>query len=80
MAGSVLAWALYTVFANWSLTHLDASQAANYVNLLPIVGVAIAVLFLGEGVVPIQVLGGALVVLGVWCTTRVGDVSKLEVM
>jgi drug/metabolite transporter (DMT)-like permease len=131
MAGSVLAWALYTVFAkrlahadvllvttvstifgtillcpfvlaemqthplppltlgdwlsilylgtlssagcyllyNWSLAHLDASQAANYVNLLPIVGVVIAVLFLGESVVPIQVLGGALVVLGVWHTT-----------
>lgn len=51
---------------NWSLTYLDASQTANFVNLTPVVGVAIAVLFLGETVTPLQLTGGALVLLGVW--------------
>jgi drug/metabolite transporter (DMT)-like permease len=65
---------------NWSLVHLDASQAANYLNLLPIIGVAIAVLFLGEVVVPVQLLGGALVLFGVWLTTQLGRVSNAELM
>jgi drug/metabolite transporter (DMT)-like permease len=65
---------------NWSLVHLDASQAANYLNLLPIVGVAIAVVFLGEAVIPVQLLGGALVLFGVWLTTQLGGVSNAELM
>jgi drug/metabolite transporter (DMT)-like permease len=68
------------VLYNWSLVHLDASQAANYINLLPIGGVAIAVLFLGEGVALLQVFGAALVLIGVWLTTRFGGVSKAELI
>jgi drug/metabolite transporter (DMT)-like permease len=51
---------------NWSLTHLDASQAATFINLVPIVGVAVAVLFLGEPLVAWQLVGGAVTLLGVW--------------
>ena len=54
---------------NWSLAHLSAGQTANYVNLMPIAGVAIAVMFLGESVVPWQLAGGAVVLAGVWLTT-----------
>jgi drug/metabolite transporter (DMT)-like permease len=51
---------------NWSLTHLEASQTANFINLIPIIGITIAVLFLGEAIVPLQLFGGLLVLLGVW--------------
>jgi drug/metabolite transporter (DMT)-like permease len=52
-----------------SLVYLDASQAATFINLVPIVGVAVSVIFLGETVVGGQLLGGALALLGVWLTT-----------
>ncbi len=54
---------------NWSLTQLKAGQTANFVNLMPIAGVAIAIVFLGETVLPIQLVGGAVVLAGVWLTT-----------
>ena len=54
---------------NRSLTHLDASQAATFINLVPIVGVAVAVLFLGEPLLGWQIAGGALTLVGVWLTT-----------
>jgi drug/metabolite transporter (DMT)-like permease len=53
---------------NRSLAHLDASQAAAFLNLLPIFGVAIAVIFLGETVTVLQFVGGGMVLLGVWMT------------
>lgn len=54
---------------NRSLAHLDASQAAAFLNLLPIFGVAIAVIFLGETVSALQLAGGGMVLLGVWMTS-----------
>src|SRR4029079_2671559 len=54
---------------NSSLAYLDAGQAASFVNLLPIAGVAIAVIFLGESVLPLQLVGGAVVLAGVWLAT-----------
>jgi drug/metabolite transporter (DMT)-like permease len=44
---------------NWSLGFLSAGQTGNFVNLIPIAGVVIAVLFLGEAVVPAQLVGHA---------------------
>jgi drug/metabolite transporter (DMT)-like permease len=54
---------------NWSLAHLDASLAATFINLVPVVGVAVAVLFLGEPLVGWQLAGGAVTLLGVWLAT-----------
>jgi drug/metabolite transporter (DMT)-like permease len=64
---------------NWALAHLDASQAANFVNLLPIIGIASAVLLLGEKLFPIQILGGVLVLLGVWLTTANSMLIRREI-
>jgi drug/metabolite transporter (DMT)-like permease len=50
---------------NRSLEYLDASQTANFLNLMPVVAVATAVLFLGENITGWQLAGGALVLLGV---------------
>ena len=53
-----------------ALRDLDASQVGTYINLVPLVGVLSGVLVLGEEVTPLAVLGGALVLLGVWLSSR----------
>ncbi|HYF63194.1 MAG TPA: DMT family transporter [Herpetosiphonaceae bacterium] len=66
---SVASTALGHLFYNRSLRELDASQAASYLNLMPVVGVAVAVLALGEPLVAWQLAGGAVVLAGVWLTS-----------
>ncbi|MDQ4143852.1 MAG: DMT family transporter [Actinomycetota bacterium] len=60
-----------TAFALWngSLRYVTASTAAGYINLVPVLGVALAVLA-GDSVGAAQVLGGTVVGLGVWLTSR----------
>ena len=65
----VLSSAIGYFLYNWSLGQLSAGQAANFVNLVPIAGVVIAVLALGEPLVLLQVAGGAGVLAGVWLGT-----------
>lgn len=55
---------------NQSLKHLEASQTANFMNLMPVIGVAVAVLFLGESLTLWQIVGGALVLIGVWISLQ----------
>jgi len=50
---------------NYSLQSLNASEAALYTSLVPVAGLAFAVLF-GESVRPLQLLGGAMAIAGVW--------------
>ncbi|MDA8218233.1 MAG: DMT family transporter [Dehalococcoidales bacterium] len=54
---------------NYALAKVDASEAAVYINLVPVVAVASSVVFLGESVTPAHVLGGLLVVAGVWAAS-----------
>lgn len=63
---SGLAYVLY----NTSLRHLDASAVGVYTNLIPVVGVLTGVIFLGEPLSLRAILGGAVVMLGVWITSR----------
>ncbi len=58
------------LFWNYALGHLDASEAAAYVNLVPVVSVLSAVVLLGETVALGQLFGGMLVLAGVWATGR----------
>jgi drug/metabolite transporter (DMT)-like permease len=51
---------------NFALSVVDASEAAVYINLVPLIAVASAVLTLGESVAPAHLAGGVLVLLGVW--------------
>ncbi len=55
---------------NRALQALDASVAGNFINLVPVIGVATAALFLGEWPAPVQLVGGLLVLLGVWISSR----------
>jgi drug/metabolite transporter (DMT)-like permease len=64
--GSAGAFLLY----NRALRDLEASQVGTFINLVPVVGVACGVVFLGETVSPPSLLGGMLVLAGVWISSR----------
>jgi drug/metabolite transporter (DMT)-like permease len=65
----VAASALTLLLWNSALRSLDAGQAANFLNVVPFVGVVCAAGFLGEPLLPLQLAGGALVLLGVWLSS-----------
>lgn len=53
----------------FGLTQVEASQAAVYGNLMPLVGVVLAALLLGERITWIVLAGGAAIVVGAWLAT-----------
>jgi drug/metabolite transporter (DMT)-like permease len=53
---------------NRALEGMDASQAGVFANLIPVVGVLSGVVFLGEPLPLRAILGGVVVMLGVWIT------------
>jgi drug/metabolite transporter (DMT)-like permease len=65
VGASALAFALW----NASLKHVDASVAGTYVNLVPVVGVILA-LAVGDTMTLGQWFGAAIVAAGVWLTDR----------
>ncbi len=62
-AGAFFCW-------NAALRRLDASEASTYLNLVPLVTVLSAALMLGERPTPPQLLGGALVIAGVYLADK----------
>lgn len=59
----------YLLFSR-ALRDLDAGQVGAFINLIPVVGVASGVAFLGETMTPLAIVGGGLVLAGVWISTR----------
>jgi drug/metabolite transporter (DMT)-like permease len=51
------------------LKHVDASEAGVYTNLIPIVGV-ITGMMLGDPLSARAIIGGVVVLVGVWLTSR----------
>lgn len=68
VAASALAYVAYS----YSLRHLDATLVGVFTNLDPIVGVATAVLVLGERLHTGHVIGGAIALAGMWLASS-GD-------
>jgi drug/metabolite transporter (DMT)-like permease len=64
LGASAAAYALW----NFALEHVDASVAAPYVNLVPIIGIGLAVM-LGESLTAMDLAAGATVAVGVWLST-----------
>jgi drug/metabolite transporter (DMT)-like permease len=54
------------VIYNQALEDMDASQTGVFANLIPVVGVLSGVIFLGEPLSWRAILGGAIVMVGVW--------------
>lgn len=65
-----IASALCYLLYNTALEKLSASQVGNFLNLDPVTGAIIAIIFLHEKVTPGQLAGCALVFTGVWLSTR----------
>jgi drug/metabolite transporter (DMT)-like permease len=65
LLASALAYGLW----NYALEQVEASVAAPFVNLVPVIGLALAVA-LGEATTTMQLLGGGAVGIGVWLSTR----------
>lgn len=63
--GAVASAAAYVVYS-WVLRELDASLVGAYFTLDPIIGVASAVVFLGEVLRGWQAVGGLIALLGMW--------------
>jgi drug/metabolite transporter (DMT)-like permease len=66
LAGSAAAFFCW----NAALRHLDASEASTYINLVPLVTVLSAALMLGERPTTSQVVGGGLVIAGVYFASK----------
>jgi len=60
---------VHTLWAH-GLTHLEATEVAVIGTLMPVVGVGMAALCLGEAITGTQVGGACLVAAGLWVTTR----------
>ena len=67
--GAIASGMAYLLY-NASLRHLDASEVGVYTNLIPIVGVLTGVVVLGEPLSTRAIVGGLVVMLGVWITSR----------
>ena len=53
---------------NYALARVGAARAGIFVNVQPVVGAVLGVVFLGEPLTPFTVGGGALIVGGLWMT------------
>ncbi|NPV90023.1 MAG: EamA family transporter [Firmicutes bacterium] len=77
----VVASALPIFLWNYALLHTDASEAGLYINLVPVVSVISAVIFLKETVNLGQIVSGAVVILGVLVASGIktgGRSDRLE--
>jgi drug/metabolite transporter (DMT)-like permease len=57
---------------NWALERTTAARAGIFVNVQPVVGAALGVVLLDEPLTPFTLVGGALVVGGLFLTVRGG--------
>jgi len=68
----ILSSAISYILYNQSLQTLTAAQAGNFLNLDPVIGSIIALIFLNESFSTLQYAGGVLVLLGVWLSSGSG--------
>jgi len=68
MFSSVLAYTLW----NRGVEAVGANVAGLFVHLMPVFGVVLAWLFLGERLAPFHIAGIALILAGIWATSRFG--------
>lgn len=61
---------LAMIFWNQGTGIVGSSQAAVFMNLMPLVGILCGVVFLNEQFLAAQAIGGALIISGVYLTTQ----------
>jgi drug/metabolite transporter (DMT)-like permease len=70
--GALASAAAYLLY-NRALRDIDASLAGTFVNLSTVLGVIAGVIFLDESITPLAILGGAMVLGGVWVSSGSQD-------
>jgi len=72
VAGTLYLSVIITAFGylvwNYALARVGAARAGIFVNVQPVVGAILGVVFLGDALTPFTVTGGALIVAGLWMT------------
>jgi len=66
---SAVAFALYAI----ALKRLSAAQIGNFMNLDPVIGAIIAIVFLGDKMTAWQIAGAVLVLAGIWMSMTRND-------
>ena len=69
---SVGAFLLY----NWGLRKLSAAASVSLMNLVPVFGIILSAVFLKETITVTQIIGGAVVILGVILSTTTGKQNR----
>ena len=64
---------------NYALSHLTPSKSAVFINLTPVVSVLAGVLLRGESFAPVQLMGAAVVLLGVWGVGKGSGTTSNEI-
>jgi drug/metabolite transporter (DMT)-like permease len=67
--GGLASAASYLLYSR-ALRDIDASLVGAYINLAPVIGVVSGVLVLGEALTTTAILGGVMVLAGVWLSSR----------
>ena len=67
--GGLASAASYLLYSR-ALRDIDASLVGTYINLSPVIGVVSGVLVLGETLTTFAIIGGVLVLVGVWLSSR----------
>jgi len=64
---------------NYSLSRMEASRLAVFMNLTPVIAVASGICIRGEKFYPLQFVGAALVLAGIWGTDHRSKKSRISV-
>ena len=72
VAVSLFSSVLAYLFWNRGVAEVGANVAGLFVHLMPVFGIVLAWLFLGERLLPYHVAGIALILSGIWLTSRYG--------
>ena len=67
--GALASAASYLLYMR-ALRDIDASLVGTYVNLSPVIGVVSGVIVLGERITTTAIVGGVMVLLGLWISSR----------
>jgi len=67
-----------TLFFYTGIRRLGVARASAFSYLIPVSGVAFTVLLLGEAVLPLQIAGGLLVLVGLWLVSRPATASSVQ--
>ena len=60
---------LATLFWNEAVAEVGANRAGQFMNLVPVFGIALAVIFLGEALEPFHLAGAAVIFTGIYLAT-----------